>query len=331
MKSILIIGGAGYIGSHVALAFLENGFDVTVLDNLRSGRQINLFEDAGFLHADLQDRVALGKIFQKPYDGVVHLAALKAAGESMIVPEQYAYQNIAGTINLLEAMANSKTRILIFSSSAAVYGMPEYLPLDEAHALQPTNFYGFTKLEIERLLDWFFRLKGIHFASLRYFNAAGYDKEGRIRGLEKKPANLIPVVMETAMGWREQVEVFGNDYPTSDGTGMRDYIHVSDLADAHVKAFSHVQHDRESITVNLGTGQRFSVMEVIRKAEQISGKTIPFTITERRPGDPAELYASAEKAMKLLKWQPVYSDLETIVDTTWKIYKEKDKSDAPSR
>ena len=321
MKSILVIGGAGYIGSHVVLSFLNAGFDVTVLDNLSSGRQINLFDDANFIHADLQDRVALNEIFKKPYDGVVHLAALKAAGESMIVPEQYAYQNITGTMNLLEALSNSKTKILIFSSSAAVYGTPKYLPLDEKHPLEPVNFYGFTKLEIERFLEWFFQLKGIHYASLRYFNAAGYDTEGRIKGLEQKPANLIPIVMEAATGRRKKVDVYGNDYPTPDGTGIRDYIHVTDLADAHLKAFNHVHKEGESLSVNLGTGTGHSVLEVIKMAEEICGKKINHEIIERRPGDPAELYSTADKANKMLKWKPKFSDLKTIVSSTWDVYK----------
>jgi len=321
MKSILVIGGAGYIGSHVVLSFLNAGFEVTVLDNLSSGCQENLFKEARFIHADLQDRVTLAKIFKKPYDGVMHLAALKAAGESMIIPEQYANQNINGTINLLEALSNSKTRILIFSSSAAVYGMPEYLPLDESHPLNPVNFYGFTKLEIERFMEWFFKLKGIHYASLRYFNAAGYDTSGKIRGLEQMPANLIPVVMETATGKRDSVDIYGNDYPTPDGTGIRDYIHVTDLAEAHLKAFSYVFDKGESLIVNLGTGQKCSVLEVVQTASEIIGEKVPYSFTERRPGDPAELYASSDKAEKLLNWKPRFSDLNTIVSSTWDVYK----------
>lgn len=322
MKSILVIGGAGYIGSHVTLAFLNAGFDVTVLDNLSAGCQVNLFKDAHFIHADLQDRVALKEVFRKPYDGVIHLAALKAAGESMIVPERYAVQNISGAVNLLEALSHSKTRIIVFSSTAAVYGMPQKLPLTEDHPLEPINFYGFTKLEIERLFDWFYRLKGIHYANLRYFNAAGYDPEGRIRGLESNPANLIPIVMEAAIGQREKVEVFGDDYPTPDGTGVRDYIHVSDLADGHLKAFEYVLKNGESLTVNLGTGEGCSVLEVIKSTESICGKKIPHSIVERRPGDPAELYAHSAKANKLLGWEPRFSDLKTIIQSTWDVYKQ---------
>ncbi|MBU2511343.1 UDP-glucose 4-epimerase GalE [bacterium] len=323
MKSILVIGGAGYIGSHVVLSFLNAGFDVTVLDNLSSGRQINLFEKAHFIHADIMDRMALDDVFKKPYDGVIHLAALKAAGESMIIPEKYAYQNINGAVNLLEALSNSRTKIVIFSSTAAVYGMPQQLPLTEDHPLDPINFYGFTKLEIERLFDWFYRLKGIHFASLRYFNAAGYDPDGNIKGLERNPANLIPIVMEAAIGRRDKVEVYGNDYPTPDGTGVRDYVHVSDLADGHLKAFQYVLRERKPLTVNLGTGKGCSVMEVIKMTEQVSGKKVPHSIVGRRPGDPADLYAHSKKANELLKWKPQFSDLKTIISSTWEVYKNR--------
>jgi len=320
MKSILVVGGAGYIGSHVVLTFLEAGFEVTVLDNLSSGRQVNLFKEAPLIHADLQDRAALQSIFKKTYAGVIHLASLKAAGESMIIPETYATQNINGTINLLEAISNSKTRIVIFSSSAAVYGTPQYLPLDENHPLNPMNFYGFTKLEIERFLEWFYQLKGIRYASLRYFNAAGYDTKGRISGLEQNPANLIPVVMEVAAGKRESMNIYGDDYPTPDGTGIRDYIHVSDLADAHLKAFQYVQEQQKSLTVNLGTGKGCSVMDVINASSRISGEKIAYNIVERRAGDPADLYSSSEKANQLLGWYPQYSDLDSLISSTWAVY-----------
>lgn len=320
MKSILVIGGAGYIGSHVVLAFLNAGYNVTVMDNMSTGRQENLFPEAEFIHADLQDRLMLNRIFREPFDGVVHLASLKAAGESMIVPQAYAQQNINGAVNLLEALTNSKTRIVVFSSTAAVYGKPEYLPLDENHPLNPINFYGYTKRAIEQLLDWFYRLKGIHFASLRYFNAAGYDVEGRIRGLEQTPANLIPIVMEVAVGKRSKVEVFGNDYPTLDGTGIRDYIHVTDLAEAHLKAFEVVLNQSESQTFNLGTGKGISVLEIIEMARKVSGRDIPYEIIERRPGDVAELLAHSGEAGRILQWQPRFSDLETLISSTWDVY-----------
>jgi UDP-glucose 4-epimerase len=197
MKSILVVGGAGYIGSHVVLAFLNAGYRVTVLDNMSTGQQTNLIKEAEFILGDILDRELLKDLFTTKFDGVIHLAALKAAGESMIYPEKYTYQNINGTMNLLEAVSLSGTRTVIFSSTAAVYGVPEYLPLDENHPINPINYYGFTKHEIERFLEWYHRLKNIQTASLRYFNAAGYDPDGRILGLEKGPENLIPKVQNT--------------------------------------------------------------------------------------------------------------------------------------
>ncbi len=321
MKKILVVGGAGYIGSHVVLEFLEAGHHVSVLDNLSSGQQINLFQEAEFIHGDVQNRLFLRDLFAEEFDAVVHLAALKAAGESMIIPEQYTYQNINGTLNVLEAVSNSKTRIFVFSSTAAVYGMPQYLPIDEEHPLVPINYYGFTKQEIERFLDWYDRLKNIKFASLRYFNAAGYNTEGKIKGLEKNPANLIPIVMEVAAGLRESMDVFGDDYPTEDGTGVRDYIHVSDLANAHLKAFEYIAEKKSSITLNLGTGTGYSVLEVIKMAEKISGRKVNYKIAPQREGDPADLYAKAEKANSLINWSPRFSDLKTMIESTWELYK----------
>ena len=321
MKKILVVGGAGYIGSHVVLEFLNAGYDVTVFDNLSSGQQINLFEAARFIHGDIQDRSFLKNLFSEEFDSVIHLAALKAAGESMIAPEQYTYQNIIGTLNLLEAISYSKTRNIIFSSTAAVYGMPQYLPIDETHPLEPINYYGFTKQEIERFLDWYDRLKEIKYASLRYFNAAGYSPDGKIHGLEKNPANLIPIVMEVAIGDRDSLDVFGNEYSTKDGTGVRDYIHVSDLANAHLKAFQYISDNKQSITLNLGTGKGYSVLEVIKMAEKISGKQINYRIVPRREGDPASLYAKADTAKKLIQWTPGFSDLKTMIESTWNVYK----------
>lgn len=318
---ILVIGGAGYIGSHVVHAFLNAGCRVTVFDNMSSGQKINLFSEARFILGDVQDRQKLKQIFSEGYDAVIHLAALKAAGESMIVPESYTYQNINGTMNLMEAVSHSRTRMVIFSSSAAVYGEPQYLPVDEQHPIDPINFYGFTKHEIERFLEWYDRLKNIKFASLRYFNAAGYDPAGRIKGLEKKPANLIPVVMEVLSGIRKQMEVFGTDYPTPDGTCIRDYIHVSDLAKAHLLAYQNIKNTNRSFTLNLGTGEGHSVLKVIETAERISGKALNYKLGPRRPGDSAKLFASSSRAGEMIGWYPDVSDLETIIRTTWQVYR----------
>lgn len=321
MKSILVVGGAGYIGSHIVYEFLTAGYRVSILDNMSSGQQINLFKDATFIHGDIQDRAFLKNVFSQQFDAVIHLAALKAAGESMIIPEAYAYQNINGTLNLLEAISNSSTRNVVFSSTAAVYGMPQYLPIDEEHPISPINFYGFTKQEIERFLEWYDKIKGIKFASLRYFNAAGYHPEGKVKGLESNPANLIPVVMEVAAGKRETMDVFGNDYPTKDGTGVRDYIHVSDLANAHLKVFEYIDKTKQSITLNLGTGVGYSVLEIIQMTEKISQKKINYQVAPRRDGDPAELYAKSEMAENRIGWKPQFSDLETLIRSTWDLYK----------
>ncbi|MBT3225338.1 MAG: UDP-glucose 4-epimerase GalE [Deltaproteobacteria bacterium] len=318
--SILVIGGAGYIGSHVVQTFLKANYRVTVFDNLSSGQEINLFKQARFIPGDIQNREQLKELFTEKFDAVIHLAALKAAGESMEIPEQYAYQNINGTMNLLEAVSLSQTRIVVFSSSAAVYGMPNYLPLDENHPVDPINFYGFTKYEVERFLGWYDRLKGIKFASLRYFNAAGYDPGGEILGLEIAPANLIPVVMETAAGIRAEMSVFGDDYPTPDGTGIRDYIHVSDLARAHLLAYQKIQNTAQSLILNLGTGKGHSVLEIISMAERITGRKLNYTVTKRREGDPAELYTGLKVARETLGWEPEFSDLESLVKTTWQVY-----------
>ena len=320
MKSVLVIGGAGYIGSHVALTFLRAGYRVSILDNLSTGRQVNLLDNTSFIHADLQDRASLKDVFSQHYDGVIHLASLKAAGESMDIPEKYAIQNLSGSINLIEALSNSKIDKIIFSSSSAVYGKPKYLPMDESHPLNPINFYGYTKLQIERLLEWFDKLKGIKHVSLRYFNAAGFDAEGRITGLEQNPANLIPIVMEVAIGKREQVNVFGDDYPTPDGTGIRDYVHVTDLAEAHLRAFSYLSEKNESTSINLGTGKGYSVLEVIETSRQITNRNVFCRVVKRRSGDLPIVYSSSDRALKLLNWKPKFSDLNTIISTTWKIY-----------
>ena len=236
---ILVTGGAGYIGSHVVIALCEGGYEVVVLDDLSTGNREAVDNRAEFIQGSTlnNDNVATAL---NGVDAVIHLAAFKAAGESMIDPGKYSQNNISGTISLLNAMITYEVDRFIFSSTAAVYGYPKYLPLDENHPLEPINYYGFTKLEIERILKWYGELKGLKYATLRYFNAAGYDPQRRIQFLEKNPANLIPIVMEVASGRREKMEVFGNDYDTSDGTGVRDYIHVTDLATAHVKAIEYL-------------------------------------------------------------------------------------------
>ena len=254
------------------------------------------------------------------FDGVIHLAALKAAGESMTAPEKYSRHNITGSLNLLEAVVEANIPYFVFSSTAAVYGAPEYLPIDEKHPTRPENYYGHTKLAIEEFISWYGRLKGLKYGILRYFNAAGYDPEGEITGLEQNPGNLLPVVMEAAMGWRPQVQVFGEDYETRDGTGLRDYVHVTDLAAAHVAALERLQGGSENLTVNLGTGDGITVMEMIKRARTLTGRAIPAAMAARRAGDPASVLASSALAGELLGWKAKHSDLDTLLTTTWKAY-----------
>ncbi|HWR12109.1 MAG TPA: UDP-glucose 4-epimerase GalE [Rectinemataceae bacterium] len=317
----LVIGGAGYIGSHVARLFADRGHKVDIADNLSTGSKENLFPDYGFFEGDILDYPWLLGVMRNGYDAIVHFAASKAAGESMLVPEKYARQNICGTINILNAACESGIRAIVFSSSAAVYGEPRYLPIDETHPQNPENFYGFTKLEIERILAWYDRLKGLKFAALRYFNAAGYDPSGLVHGLEKNPANLIPVIMETAAGIRPKLQIFGLDYATPDGSGVRDYIHVSDLAEAHLLALEYILREKNSLTVNLGSEEGLSVLQILETARRITGAPIATDFCGRRPGDPAKLVASSAKARELLGWKARYSDVETLISTTWKAYR----------
>lgn len=328
--NILIIGGAGYIGSHVARELLDRGCRVTVYDNLSSGLRQNLFPGAAFVHGDIHDRAGLLRVMAEPlhnpksgggFDALVHLAASKAAGESMLKPEKYSRNNINGTINILNAACETGIKYIVFSSSAAVYGEPKYLPIDEQHPTEPENYYGFTKLEIERFLGWYEKLKNIRFASLRYFNAAGYDVKGRITGLEQNPANLIPVIMEAACGMRPVVQIFGNDYDTPDGTCIRDYIHVNDLAAGHAAALDYISKNNRSLTLNLGSETGSSVLEVLETARNLTGRPIPAKITGRRPGDPAKLTASSSLAREVLGWQARHSDLETLIKTSWNAYR----------
>ncbi len=317
---ILVIGGAGYIGSHVARAFLDRGYAVTVFDNFQTGLRENLFDEAEFVYGDIMRPEQLRAVMSQGYEGCVHLAALKAAGQSMLKPELYAEANIAGTINILNQASAAGIAKVIFSSSAAVYGTPQYLPIDEEHPREPENFYGFTKLEIERLLDWYDRLKGMRYAAIRYFNAAGYDVRGRIKGLELNPENLLPIVMETAAGIRPKLSIYGDDYPTRDGSCIRDYVHVSDLAEAHVTAFEYILQKDQSITVNLGSQSGVTVFEMVERVRAITGRTVAAEVSGRRAGDPAELVASSAKARELLGWVPKYSDVDTLIQSTWKMY-----------
>ena len=317
---ILVVGGAGYIGSHVVKALRDAGRQPVVFDNLSTGLRENLFPDIPFIHGDLliPEQVCTA---MRGIRSVVHLAALKAAGDSMLEPERYALHNLNGTVNLLHAAGTAGVRHFVFSSSAAVYGEPQYLPLDENHPTEPANFYGQTKLQIEMLLSWFSRLRDMRYAGLRYFNAAGYDPDGEVRGLEKEPNNLLPLVLETLLGWRENLEVYGTDYDTEDGSCIRDYIHVSDLADAHLRALNFLEEHDEDLVLNLGTSKGISVLEILDAARKVSGMDLPVILSDRRPGDPAVVLASAEKAERLLEWSPAFSDVETILKTMLTAYR----------
>ena len=322
--NLLIIGGAGYIGSHVVLEALDRGFDVTVFDDLSTGSRENIQKNVQFVEGSTLSISDLSKIFKtNKFDAVIHLAASKAAGDSMLVPIKYAQNNIIGGLNLINACCEHKIKVFIFSSSAAVYGLPQYIPIDESHPLLPTNYYGFTKSFIEQNLKWFRNLEGMRYASLRYFNAAGYDLKKRVSGLEINPQNLIPLVMETAVGMQPKVNLYGNDYNTKDGTGIRDYVHVGDLAKAHIDSIEYILKENKDIVINLGTGKGYSVLDVISKVSEISHKNIEYSFKDRRDGDTDKVIAKADLAREHIGWEGKNSDLDTIIKSTWEIYKSK--------
>jgi len=322
---ILVVGGAGYIGSHVSYAFADRGDKVAILDNFSSGNRKNCPESAEIIECDIMDGPRLDAVLSDRWDAVVHLAALKASGESMESPDNYAMNNICGTINLLNAMLRAESPPLVFSSTAAIFGEPIRLPIDENHPKQPLNFYGFTKLEIENLLDWYGRLKGFRSVSLRYFNAAGYDK--RIIEPEKNPQNLLPVLMEAAAGIRDGVTIYGDNYDTGDGTCVRDYIHVSDLADAHVLAIDYLVRGGANAKVNLGSESGISVAHMVREAIRITGVKFPHAVGQRRPGDPAILIASSTLAKSLFGWKAQRSSVGALLSSTWRIYRSRRRSE----
>lgn len=317
----LVIGGAGYIGSHVVCELIDAGHQVTILDNFSTGLRENTDHRAVLVEGDMQDHALLDRLMKDGFDSVFHFAALKAAGESMEKPETYTKSNLVATMELLNSMTRHNVGNLVFSSSAATYGDPEYLPIDEDHPQNPINYYGYTKLVIEQTLHWYSRLKGLRYATLRYFNAAGYDVRGRITGKEQNPANLLPIVMEVASGKRKSMQVYGNDYQTRDGTCIRDYIHVNDLATAHVAAMNFLNDRNSDLVLNLATGSGYTVMEVIREAERICGCRINYEITGRRPGDPAELVATSNRAFDKLGWKAAHSDLTQLIQSMWNVYK----------
>lgn len=316
---ILLTGGAGYIGSVVADYLLQQGHEVTVLDNLVMGWREAVPANARFVVGDVGDAAGLEALFAAgKFEAVMHFAALIEAGESMKQPELYFENNSSRSLTLLRTMLKFDVKRFVFSSTAAVYGEPQEVPITEEHTLFPTNAYGESKLIVERMLGWFHRSHGLRYASLRYFNAAGATTD---RGeAHRSESHLIPLILQVPLGQRAAISVFGNDYPTKDGTCIRDFIHVDDLASAHLLALDGLR-DHSQLVCNLGTGSGFSVREIIDVARKITGVDIPVKECERRPGDPAVLIASSDRIRSLLGWRPHYSDVETIVGSAWAWHK----------
>jgi len=316
MERVLVTGGAGYIGSIVAAELLPRGYAVTVLDNLSHGHLTAVPTGARLVVGDIADAAILDQIFsEEKIDAVMHFAALIEAGESMRVPERYFRVNTAGALTLLEAVIRHQVKRFVLSSTAAVFGNPERTPIMEDDPLRPTNAYGESKLLVEQMLAWFHRIHGLHYACLRYFNAAG-AAEGR--GEEHDPeSHLIPLTLQVALGKRDHIAIFGTDYPTPDGTCIRDYIHVVDLADAHIRVLEALQQ-KDCLVYNLGNGRGFSVREVIETACRVTDHAIPVKETSRRDGDPVTLVASAEQIRRELDWRPRFPELEQIIRSAWK-------------
>jgi UDP-glucose 4-epimerase len=313
---ILVTGGAGYVGGTVAELLLQKGHEVTIYDNLCHGHRSMVPAKAEFIEGDLADRSKLEQIFSsKKFDGVMHFAALIEAGESMKKPELYFRNNSASTLTLFEAMLAKGVNRLVFSSTAAVYGEPESTPIREDAPLRPTNTYGESKLLVEHMLTWLNRVHGFRYASLRYFNVAGAI-EGRGEAHEPE-SHLIPLILDVALGKRKSIKIFGQDYPTSDGTCIRDYVHVQDLAHAHLLALEALK-DRDRLIYNIGNGHGFTIREVIESARRVTGHPIPVEEAERRPGDPAVLIASSEKIERELGWKREFDKLDDIVASAWK-------------
>ncbi len=324
--SVLVVGGAGYIGTHMAKMLVCSGYGVVVLDNLSTG-----FRDAvrhgQLIEGDLVDQVLLEQVFSNQrINAVLHFAALSQVGESVREPARYYRNNVANTQNLLDAMLRHDVRCFLFSSTAAIFGEPEYTPIDEHHPQRPINPYGRSKRMVEEMLADYRQAHGLCSVSLRYFNAAGADPEGELGERHDPESHLIPLVLQAASGRREKIAIFGNDYPTPDGTCVRDYIHVWDLCSAHLLALEHLLAGGESAAYNLGNGKGFSVQEVIDTARRVTGRSIPVEMQERRSGDPAILVADSQKARQELGWQPRFADLETIIAHAWSWEKNKGRS-----
>ena len=317
--AILVCGGAGYIGSHAVHALVEKGEQVVIVDNLQTGHRGALNPAATFYEGDIRDAAVLDKIFtENKIEAVIHFAANSLVGESVEKPLLYFNNNVYGMQVLLEAMVRHGIDKIVFSSTAAVYGEPKRVPIHEDDETHPTNPYGETKLTMEKMMKWVSRANGVRYVSLRYFNAAGALPDGSIGEDHATETHLIPLILQVPTGRRDHITVFGDDYPTPDGTCLRDYIHVVDLADAHVLALEYLRKGGASDIFNLGNGQGFSVKEMIAAAEKATGRSIKVEIGARRAGDPAQLIASSEKARSVLGWKPQFTDVEQVIGTAWR-------------
>lgn len=324
--TILVLGGAGYIGSHTVYELVDRGEDVVIIDNLETGYKEAVHPKARFYQGDIRDRSFVDHVLdQEKVDAVIHFAANSLVGESMVNPLKYYDNNLCGTKVLLESMIAHGVDKIVFSSTAATYGEPERVPILETDRTEPTNTYGETKLSMEKMFKWTDRAHGLRYVSLRYFNACGAHKSGNIGEAHNPESHLIPLILQVPNKQREAISIFGDDYDTKDGTCIRDYIHVTDLAQAHILAVDYLMQGKESNIFNLGNGVGFTVKEVIETARKITGDPIQTKIEPRRAGDPAVLIASSEKAKEILKWKPEHTDLEDIITSAWNWHKNHPK------
>ena len=316
--TILVLGGAGYIGSHTVYELIDRGEDVVIIDNLETGHIEAVHEKARFYKGDIRDRAFLDRVFAKEkIDAVIHFAANSLVGESMVDPLKYYDNNLCGTKVLLEAMVAHGIDKIVFSSTAATYGEPERVPILESDKTEPTNTYGETKLSMEKMFKWTSKAHNLRYVSLRYFNACGAHESGKIGEAHNPESHLIPLILQVPNGQRESIAIFGEDYDTKDGTCVRDYIHVTDLAQAHILAVKYLAEGGESNIFNLGNGVGFTVKEVIDSARKVTGHEIKAVVSPRRAGDPAQLIASSDKARTILGWKPEHADLEEIIKSAW--------------
>ncbi|MDY4048940.1 MAG: UDP-glucose 4-epimerase GalE [Eubacterium pyruvativorans] len=317
--SVLVLGGAGYIGSHTVYELIDKGEDVVVADDLLTGFREAVHPKAKFYRGDIRDRAFIDSVFDREdIDGVIHFAAFSQVGESMTRPLKYYNNNLCGTETLLESMVAHGVDKIVFSSTAATYGEPERIPILETDRTAPTNTYGETKLSMEKMFHWTGQAHNLRYVSLRYFNACGAHPNGQIGEAHDPETHLIPLILQVPLGQRDHIAIFGTDYDTPDGTCVRDYIHVSDLAQAHIRALRYLREGGKSDIFNLGNGVGFSVRVVIETARKVTGHPIPATEEARRAGDPSTLIASSAKAKEILGWDPQFDDLETIISTAWK-------------